>query len=377
MRFVYSTIRPDPRRSPALGAVALVAVAWLGVTGCDREGVRQYQAPKGTASAASTPPAGMMTPEPSAGVPHVKWQLPAGWQELPAGQMRVGSFAVTGENGQKADVSIIPLPGLAGSDLDNVNRWLGQLGAAPITADELGKLAEKVGVGGSEGQLFDLAGPADQKPRKRMLAAILRREGTAWFFKMTGDDALVTQQKPAYVSFLKTLTFGPAAAAGAPAGAATAPAAPPPLLTPAQMPAPTAGKPAFTVPATWKEEAPGPMQVVKYVPEGAAGKADITVVVLPGDGGGELANINRWRRQLGLEPTTETDPAKLATALKIEGAQGYLVDITNDASQRRMIAAAVTRGGQTWFYKLTGETAVAEKEKAAFIQFVETAKYAL
>lgn len=358
------------------GAASLVAVL-LGVTGCDREGVRQYQAPKDSAAAAPAQPPGMMTPEPATGVPQVKWQLPTGWQELPAGQMRVGSFAVTGENGQKADVSIIPLPGLAGSDLDNVNRWLGQLGAASITADEMAKLAEKINVGGNEGQLFDLAGPADQKPRKRMLAAILRREGTAWFFKMTGDDALVTQQKPAYVGFLKTLTFGPAAAASAPAGAAAAPAAPPPLAPPAQTPAPTAGKPAFTVPATWKEEAPGAMQVAKYVPVGAEGKAEISVAVLPGDGGGELANINRWRRQLGLEPTTETDLAKLATALKVEGAQGYLVDITNDASQRRMIAAAVTRGGQTWFYKLTGETASTEKEKAAFIQFVETAKYAL
>lgn len=360
--------------------MALVAVALLGVTGCDREGVRQYQAPKDTASAASTPPAGMMTPEPAAGVPKVKWQLPAGWQELPAGQMRVGSFAVTGENGQKADVSIIPLPGMAGGDLENVNRWLGQLGAAPITADALGKLAEKVSVGGNDGQLFDLAGPADQKPRKRMLAAILRREGTAWFFKMTGDDALVAQQKPAYVSFLKTLTFEAATAATAASASANAPAvaaAPPTTPAPAQVPATSGAKPTFTPPATWKEAAPGPMQVVKYVPEGAVGKADITVVVLPGDGGGELANINRWRRQLGLEPTTETDPAKLATALKIEGAEGYLVDITNDASQRRMIAAAVTRGGQTWFYKLNGEPAVAEKEKAAFIQFVETAKYAL
>lgn len=357
--------------------VSLLAGLGLGVTGCDREGVRQYQAPKDNAAApAPAPSAGMMTPEPATGVPQVKWQLPAGWQELPAGQMRVGSFAVSGENGQKADVSIIPLPGLAGGDLDNVNRWLGQLSAPPITADELGKVAEKVSVGGGEGQLFDLAGPADQKPRKRMLAAILRREGTAWFFKMTGDDALVAQQKPAYVEFLKSLSFA-AAAPSAPQGNAAAAAAPPPLTPPAQLPAPTAGKPAFTVPATWKEEAPGAMQVVKYVPAGAEGKAEISVAVLPGDGGGELANINRWRRQLGLEPTSETDPAKLATALKVEGAQGYLVDITNDASQRRMIAAAVTRGGQTWFYKLTGESAAAEKEKAAFIQFVETAKYAL
>jgi hypothetical protein len=46
--------------------------------------------------------------------------------------MRVASFRVTGKDGKQADVSVIPLPGLAGSDLDNVNRWRGQVGLPSV-----------------------------------------------------------------------------------------------------------------------------------------------------------------------------------------------------------------------------------------------------
>jgi hypothetical protein len=329
---------------------------------------------------AAAPLPGGIAQRPPPGVPQVKWQLPDGWKELPAGQMRVGYFAVAGPDNQKAEVTIIPLPGLAGTDLDNVNRWRGQIGSAPVSAEELAKSAVKVPVGGTEGQLFDLEGGADKSPRLRMVAAILRREGTAWFFKMTGDDPLVTRQKAAFTKFLETLKFeaaaapapSPGAAAPAPAAApasAGAPGAPPPARSTAM------GKPAFTVPATWKEQPPGSMQAARYVPEGAEGKADISVAVLPGDGGGKLGNVNRWRRQLGLEPLAEADLAASLSPLKIEGSESYLVDLADPATKRRMVAAAVLRGGQSWFYKLTGDDALVAREKAAFVNFVESAKY--
>ena len=38
-----------------------------------------------------------------------------------------------------------------------------------------------------------------------------------------------------------------------------------------------------------------------------------------------------------------------------------------------MIAAGVPRGGDTWFYKLTGDEAVVEKEKDAFLKLIRGA----
>src|ERR1700719_2028380 len=57
-----------------------------------------------------------------------KASVPHGWDSAPLGQTRVASFHINGQGGQSVDVSVIPLPGQAGRDLDNVNRWRGQVG---------------------------------------------------------------------------------------------------------------------------------------------------------------------------------------------------------------------------------------------------------
>jgi len=52
----------------------------------------------------------------------VEVENPEGWNEVPPGEMRVASFNVK-KDGKQADVSVIPLPGDAGGDAANVNRW--------------------------------------------------------------------------------------------------------------------------------------------------------------------------------------------------------------------------------------------------------------
>ena len=46
--------------------------------------------------------------------------------------MRYASFAVSGANGDKVDISIVTFPGTGGSDADNVNRWRRQIGLPPV-----------------------------------------------------------------------------------------------------------------------------------------------------------------------------------------------------------------------------------------------------
>ena len=144
--------------------------------------------------------------------PQLQWTLPAGWTEVPPSEMRVASFKVSGQNGAEAEVSVVPLPGMAGGDAANVNRWRGQVGLPAATADELQKMAEAVQVGDQPAKLYDIAGQnSGGGNAKRILGVIQQRDGTTWFFKMTGDAGLVEQQKPEFVAFLKSLTF-PAAA---------------------------------------------------------------------------------------------------------------------------------------------------------------------
>ena len=143
-----------------------------------------------------------------AGLPQLTWQTPDGWMEVAAGEMRVASFKIQGQNGKQADVSVIPLPGLAGSDDANVNRWRGQVGLPPVSPEELKKSAESVEAGGQPAQLYDVAG---QNPGSgeatRILGVIQHRDDTAWFFKMTGDADLAERQKPVFITFLKSVKF--------------------------------------------------------------------------------------------------------------------------------------------------------------------------
>ena len=81
-------------------------------------------------------------------------------------------------------MTVVPLPGMAGGDTANVNRWRGQVGLPAATADELQKMGEAVQVGDQSATLYDIAGSDNAK---RILGVIQQRSGTTWFFKMTGD----------------------------------------------------------------------------------------------------------------------------------------------------------------------------------------------
>jgi hypothetical protein len=58
----------------------------------------------------------------------------------------------------------------------------------------------------------------------------------------------------------------------------------------------------WTTPAGWKELPANGMRAATFELPKGPGKAEVTVVALPGDVGGELANVNRWRGPLAVAP---------------------------------------------------------------------------
>jgi len=193
--------------------VALLLAVLLG-GGCGRDEIKSYHVPKEQPprEVETSLPAGhsnISAPGPEAG-PRLQWNTPDGWKEVPPSEFRVASFQVAGKDGRQADVSVIPLPGSAGGDLSNVNRWRGQVGQKPVSAEELAKLVQAVEVAGQPAALFEQSGENPQGEPTGILAVIYHRDGTAWFFKMSGDRELVAQSKPVFVEFLKSLQFVPA-----------------------------------------------------------------------------------------------------------------------------------------------------------------------
>jgi hypothetical protein len=202
----------------------------------------------------------------------------------------------------------------------------------------------------------------------RIIVALHKAEGVSWFVKLTGDPALVEQQKPAFLDFLKGLSFHMEAH-----GAADAP-------TPTASAAPAgggSGAPNWTAPAHWKQQAPGAMQAAKYkVGEGKA-SAEITAVFLGGMGGALKANLDRWRNQLSLPAAADSEVEKQAPPFPALGAGARIVELsgsTGEGDAADMIVLLVPEGRGTWFYKLMGDKAVVAKEKDALIAFVKSAK---
>ena len=136
----------------------------------------------------------------------------------------------------------------------------------------------------------------------------------------------------------------------------------------------------WEVPAGWQESLPGPPLLARFEIRGDGGQAQVTVSALPQDAGGLLANVNRWRvQQLGLSAASEANLSQLITALDVMGGKAMLLDMSGQNQMTkekvRLISVIVPREGQTWFYKLMGDPAVAGREKTAFIKFVQSVRY--
>lgn len=376
-----------------------VAVGTLMVfaAGCGRDSVKVYHVDNQDAASPALPPVpaptpgampatmpdGLSTPD-NSGLPTLQYTLPTGWEQKPPTQMRVASFNIS-QNSKNADISVIPLAGMAGTDPANVNRWRGQVGLGQLPDAELAGMAEKIVVVGEPADLYDIAGATPGSgDAQRILAVIFHRAGVSWFFKMMGDADLVEQQKAAFVGFLKSVSFGPpSSGAPSPIDGDQLPAGHPPIgdvngvVSPMNVDA--AAKPGWTVPAGWQEGPPEQFLTAKFVIAGADGtEAAVNVSALAGDGGGLPANVNRWRHQIGLGPMTDADAANLPS-LNVSGGRAAMVDMSGTDGRTgkvtRLIGVVLPHGDQTWFYKLMGDAEIVAQQEDAFIQFVQSAKY--
>jgi hypothetical protein len=215
--------------------VTVLALLLLLVAGCHRDEVKVYRVAKDQDQAHPQTPPALPTDSPNAALPaghpdissapgaslppasesarpQLTWKTLDGWTEVAPGEMRVASFKIQGQNGKLADVSVVPLPGMPGTDDANVNRWRGQVGLPPVSPEELKTSGENVEAAGQPAQLYDIAGQnPDTGEAARILGVIQHRADAVWFFKMTGDAGLVEQQKPAFIAFLKSVKIVPSA----------------------------------------------------------------------------------------------------------------------------------------------------------------------
>ncbi len=140
-----------------------------------------------------------------------------------------------------------------------------------------------------------------------------------------------------------------------------------------EPPQPTGAGLAWTLPGTWTETRGGAAMRFATLKPPVQGRVDVSVTVLPGPAGGELANVNRWRGQIGLPPLDEPGLARARRAISTRAGQVALYDFTGQGQARsRVVAGLASAGGNTWFIKMTGDERAVGAARPDFIRIVES-----
>jgi hypothetical protein len=133
----------------------------------------------------------------------------------------------------------------------------------------------------------------------RMLAAITPNGEQTWFFKLTGPEQEVAKNQADFDRFLASIRF----------------------KNEVEKPV------SWTLPEGWQEEKGKQLRYATIYPDAKNKALEMTVVALGREAGSLLANINRWRGQIGLGGVSEKELASLTRPTKIGGLESTLVDM--------------------------------------------------
>lgn len=130
------------------------------------------------------------------------WALPAGWvEESGGGGLRFATLTPPGP--EKVDVSVIALPGMAGGEVANVNRWREQMGLSPITEENVASQRMRLEAVVGQVTVFEINNPG--VPNGHMAVGMAQVDTDTWFLKMTGDGMAVSRARPAFLQLLRSL----------------------------------------------------------------------------------------------------------------------------------------------------------------------------
>ena len=110
-------------------------------------------------------------------------------------------------------------------------------------------------------------------------------------------------------------------------------------------------------------------------------RVDISVTTFPGDVGGEIMNINRWRLQIGLSPIGIDSLDEHIVTKTINDMTFRIVDFSSELPNldnnylQRTIVATIDHEGNSWFIKITGDAPLVALQEEAFMGFLTSVHF--
>ena len=203
---------------------SVLFVTFIALAACQSKGPVPSESASPAAEAEPSPqraarpvaPADSVHGAAQAGTPKLPFTAPASWEsQAVSSSMRKAQYRIPGQAGDAELVVFYFGPQGAGSDEDNINRWVSQFqnpDGTPVAAAEPSKRQ----VNGVEVTTVEVAGryvaamqggtdPRHGQEGQRMLAAIIKTGEGPHYLKMLGPDATVSENRDGFEQLLKSL----------------------------------------------------------------------------------------------------------------------------------------------------------------------------
>ena len=144
------------------------------------------------------------------------------------------------------------------------------------------------------------------------------------------------------------------------------------ILPGMQAAADEAGGVRYIVPEGWEDLPASGIRKANLRVSDENGTAELTILVFPGDVGGRLANINRWRGQVGLDDAPPEDLPTFTEAYTISQHPGLYVRLEGGAQS--ILGGLLPFHGSTWFFKFLGSSGTVLSNEAKMKAFLDTVR---
>jgi hypothetical protein len=141
---------------------------------------------------------------------------------------------------------------------------------------------------------------------------------------------------------------------------------------------PTPQNPGFTytLPEGWTVVEATRMVLLTFkAGSGHSDAVNVSSSAFPGDVGGQIANVNRWRQQIGLEPVDDAAAMALISPAVISGQEAWQVALSSPDGSAKMLVAAVSHDGKTFFFKMVGMTSAVDKQVDKFNAYLSSIQF--
>ena len=122
-------------------------------------------------------------------------------------------------------------------------------------------------------------------------------------------------------------------------------------------------------PDSWIPSKGSSMRLASFAIPYSGGSGDLSVIQLGGTGGGMESNVNRWRRQLNLEPQSLNEIEKNLTSMKGMMGKYSVLKIINQKIDSAFLCAIIPIENHTIFIKLSLRSIGTTEVEDDFIKF--------